>query len=323
MNGFSHGKDTGLIVVRTTIYAVVFVASEMLLVENAMAWTLPSQTAGALMAAWTETGSLGNARPLFSFSTAAGIGLSLLVLWVLATTAGVAVYRQIRDRRAVRRFVDENRQRVIKQLAKPKGSHSMPKSDETASFSSASSRASSAFGLEVAPASDAAHVSDKVAEFPHDIEASEAVVEKIAYGQTEGQKLPKVLCIDDDPDFSRAVKLRLEPYGVDVIRAFSGEQGFWMGLDERPDVIITDLKMPDGEGNYVLGRFRGHPLTENIPIIVMTSNANPGVKRQMLGIGAEAYLTKPLVFDELLRELRQYLTLPREPQPTKHLAEVL
>jgi len=123
-----------------------------------------------------------------------------------------------------------------------------------------------------------------------------------------------VLCIDDDPDVSKALMIRLRPYGVDVLRAFEGMRGYWTALATRPDVIILDLKMPDGEGNYICGRFKSHSLLKDVPVIILTGAANPGMHRLMLSMGADAYLMKPLVFDELLRELRRHLVLPKEPQ---------
>ncbi|MBN1910655.1 MAG: response regulator [Pirellulales bacterium] len=131
--------------------------------------------------------------------------------------------------------------------------------------------------------------------------------------QTEGTHRPKVLCIDDDPDVSRSLATRLRPYGVDVLRAFSGMQGYWMGLDAQPDVIITDLKMPDGEGNYIFTRFKSHPLTKDTPVIVLTGYANPGHKREMLSSGVANYFTKPWDFNELLAELRHHIPLPNTP----------
>jgi two-component system, OmpR family, response regulator RpaA len=117
-------------------------------------------------------------------------------------------------------------------------------------------------------------------------------------------KRPKILCIDDDPRISDALGLRLERYGIDVIAAFQGMQGFWTALDARPDAVICDLVMPGGEGNYIVSRFKSHALTKDVPVMVLTGHRNPAVKRQMLSLGVSAYLTKPLVLDELLRELR-------------------
>ena len=127
---------------------------------------------------------------------------------------------------------------------------------------------------------------------------------------------PKILCIDDDPEISKVLKLRLEPYGVEVLRAFSGMQGYWMALDCLPVAIICDLAMPDGEGNYINARLKAHPMTKDIPLIVLTGQKNPALKRQLLSCGAAGYLEKPLVLDDLLGELRRYLDLtPPEPSP--------
>ena len=122
-----------------------------------------------------------------------------------------------------------------------------------------------------------------------------------------------MLVIDDDPDISRALALRLEGYGIEVIRAFNGLEGFWTGLERLPDLIITDMNMPNGEGNYIFGRFKSHPLTQNIPVIVLTGQDNPGLKRLMLSLGVNAYFQKPIVFEELLHQLRQHLELPAAP----------
>ncbi len=130
---------------------------------------------------------------------------------------------------------------------------------------------------------------------------------------TNEAKRVTVLCIDDDPDISKIIKMRLVAYGVEVLRAFSGMHGFWTALDSRPDVIICDMSMPDGEGNYIIGRFKSHPLTENVPLIILTGQANPGVKRTMLSQGVSAYLTKPLAFDQLLQALRAHIDLPEKP----------
>jgi DNA-binding response OmpR family regulator len=127
---------------------------------------------------------------------------------------------------------------------------------------------------------------------------------------------PKVLCIDDDPDVSKIIQLRLAPYGVEVHRAFQGMQGYWTSIDIRPDVIITDMAMPDGEGNYIFSRLRSHPLTKNTPVIMLTGQCNPGLRRQILSLGVDAYLTKPIVFDDLLQHLRQHIELSDQPLPT-------
>jgi DNA-binding response OmpR family regulator len=123
----------------------------------------------------------------------------------------------------------------------------------------------------------------------------------------------RVLCIDDDPDVSKALKIRLAAYNVEVLRAFNGMQGYWTAIGDRPDAIICDMCMPEGEGNYIISRLKSHPLTENVPLIVLTGQTNPALKRMMLNLGVDAYLFKPLDFDQLLRELRAHLAIPDQP----------
>lgn len=133
---------------------------------------------------------------------------------------------------------------------------------------------------------------------------------------------PRVLAVDDDPDVSRAIKLRLAPFGVEVVQAFTGMQGFWTALKERPDVIVMDFHMPDGYGNYLIGKLKTHTLTKDTPVIVLTGQNFSGKKdfaleREFMGLGADAYLTKPLDFDALLNELRRHIPIrERRPFPT-------
>jgi DNA-binding response OmpR family regulator len=120
----------------------------------------------------------------------------------------------------------------------------------------------------------------------------------------------KILSIDDDPEISSILHARLQPYHIDVLRAFSGMQGFWTAIVDRPSVIISDLVMPDGQGNYIFSRFQNHSLTKDIPFIVLTGQGNEAVKRSLLNLGVAAYLEKPFVFKDLLTELSRHIEIP-------------
>lgn len=120
---------------------------------------------------------------------------------------------------------------------------------------------------------------------------------------------PCVLVIDDDPDIGRAFNIRLKEQGIRVLRALAGMQGYWMALKERPQVIITDYRMPDVYGNHVIWKLREHPLTKDTPLFVLTGRKIEGrpdhaLERQLLTLGATRYFTKPPDFDAILRELQ-------------------
>lgn len=121
---------------------------------------------------------------------------------------------------------------------------------------------------------------------------------------------PWVLCIDDDADFSSVLRLRLEAIGVSVINAFTGMDGFQKAFSEPASAILLDFNMPNGQGDYILQRLKRNPVTMDIPVIVLTGNKDQQLQRRMLSMGAAAFLTKPLEFEDLLAVLQQQIDLP-------------
>jgi DNA-binding response OmpR family regulator len=120
---------------------------------------------------------------------------------------------------------------------------------------------------------------------------------------------PVVLCIDDDPEISEAIALRLRRYKVDVLRAFHGMHGLYLAVACQPDLIITDLSMPQGGGSYLIERLRCHPGTSGLPIIVLTGQRNPQLEITVRQLGAEQILTKPVHFDELAAAINKFVPL--------------
>lgn len=126
-------------------------------------------------------------------------------------------------------------------------------------------------------------------------------------------RTPKVLCIDDDPQVSEVIQYRLADYDVVVLRAYFGTQGIWLAVTQDPDVIITDLRMPQGDGGTVIECLKRNRQTACTPIIVLTGRDEPGLQRKMKENGADGYLVKPVHFSDLLRELQQFVELRPKP----------
>lgn len=129
---------------------------------------------------------------------------------------------------------------------------------------------------------------------------------------------PWVLHIEDDEEFSTAIKLRLEAHGVAVVRANSGVRGYTTAFTQAADAILLDFEMPGAEGDYVLRRLKDNPVTQDIPVIVLTGRHDRALARQMLNLGAERYFTKPVAFEDLLTELRRHIDIL--PAAVDHLA---
>jgi DNA-binding response OmpR family regulator len=131
---------------------------------------------------------------------------------------------------------------------------------------------------------------------------------------------PVVLCIDDDPEISEAISLRLRNYKVDVLRAFHGMHGLYLAIACQPDLIITDLNMPQGGGMYLIERLRSDSCTCGLPIIVLTGQRNPKLEVTVRQLGAEQILTKPVHFDELAAAINKFVPLNTKDVPEHRTA---
>ena len=125
--------------------------------------------------------------------------------------------------------------------------------------------------------------------------------------------VPKILCIDDDPAVGRFIQIHLSKYRVEVLDARYGTHGYWEAMVHRPDVIITDLRMPQGSGDYVVECLKRNMTTRNIPVIVLTGRRDPALQRYLQALGIARYFLKPLPFSELYEELQRHVRLqPRD-----------
>jgi CheY-like chemotaxis protein len=123
------------------------------------------------------------------------------------------------------------------------------------------------------------------------------------------EEVPWVLCIDDDVDFSNALKYWLEDHGVAVSRAYNGMEGYFRAFTWPASAILLDYCMPNGRGDYILSRLKDNPVTKRIPVLIITSVRNESLKRQMLAAGAAEFLTKPVSFRDLQNCLSQYIDI--------------
>ena len=112
-----------------------------------------------------------------------------------------------------------------------------------------------------------------------------------------------LLCVDDDPIVSDALARCLMDYGIQVIRAYDGMQGFWMVLRDKPGAVISDLSMPNGNGIEMIECLRGNAETEFLPIIVLTGSNDATLRRRLRNLSVSAILEKPASPSEIVVEL--------------------
>jgi two-component system, OmpR family, KDP operon response regulator KdpE len=117
----------------------------------------------------------------------------------------------------------------------------------------------------------------------------------------------KILIVDDEQSIRRFLKVTLSAQGYTVIEAVSGQQAISLTSEQKPDVIILDLGLPDIDGVEVTKLLR--QWTE-VPIIILSVRGSESDKIAALDAGANDYLTKPFGVGELLARLRVALRDP-------------
>jgi DNA-binding response OmpR family regulator len=115
---------------------------------------------------------------------------------------------------------------------------------------------------------------------------------------------PKVLVIDDEPGLLTLVQVGLAQEGFQVLAASNGKDGLRMAYDNRPDVILLDIMMPEMDGFDVCQRLR-HVC--DTPILMLTAKSDRQDIIKGLTLGADDYITKPFNLDELRARIHTIL----------------
>lgn len=122
---------------------------------------------------------------------------------------------------------------------------------------------------------------------------------------TNSQKT--VMIIEDEPEAAELFAEMMRVNGFRVLKMFSSAPAIPLISQEKPDVIILDVMMPDISGLEVLRYMRREPELLSIPVIVVSAKSMPSDIRTGLEAGASIYLTKPVGFLDLKQAVEQVL----------------
>jgi two-component system, OmpR family, KDP operon response regulator KdpE len=111
----------------------------------------------------------------------------------------------------------------------------------------------------------------------------------------------KVLLVDDDATLRRTLGIGLRAEGHEVLIAADGRSALQALREDKPDIVVLDLGLPDLSGVEVLRRLRAW---STIPVVVLSARAESTEKVQALDLGADDYVTKPFGMEELLARVR-------------------
>jgi two-component system LytT family response regulator len=119
--------------------------------------------------------------------------------------------------------------------------------------------------------------------------------------------MSKILILEDDENVRLPLIDLLEAENYEVFSAPDGKKGIELARKEKPDLIVSDIMMPELDGHGVFEALQKDPVTAVIPFIFLTAKTDPSDIREGLGLGADDYITKPFEQEDLLDSIQTRL----------------
>ncbi|OFZ96236.1 MAG: hypothetical protein A3H35_12075 [Betaproteobacteria bacterium RIFCSPLOWO2_02_FULL_62_17] len=127
--------------------------------------------------------------------------------------------------------------------------------------------------------------------------------------------MARILIVDDDEGMTDLLKLHLRREGLEIETAADAVIALRSIMKQLPDLVLLDIEMPYMGGLELLKALKSDPMTKHRPVIVLTSRTDEDCYVQAKSLGADAFFTKPVSKEHLLREvafrLAQSLAAPR------------
>ncbi len=117
-----------------------------------------------------------------------------------------------------------------------------------------------------------------------------------------------ILVVDDERGFCDVVTVILETQGYEVHMAHHANDAFGMLDKTRPDLILTDMMMPDIDGVGLIKRLQETPAWADIPVVVISAYSEPEIQENALEAGASGFMSKPFSASELRSTVGAYFT---------------
>ena len=121
---------------------------------------------------------------------------------------------------------------------------------------------------------------------------------------------PRVLVVDDYPDAREMYAEYLEFAGFEVVEAENGMEALQRAVETTPDIILMDLSLPVMDGWEATRRLKADKRTAPIPVVALTGHALAGISEGAKRAGCDAFVTKPCLPEDLVKEIRRILDAP-------------
>ena len=127
-------------------------------------------------------------------------------------------------------------------------------------------------------------------------------------GHQQSARRKRILIVEDDPRSIMLLNDFLKAKGYDTLQTSAGRDAINLARNERPDLILMDIRLPDISGLDAARLLKKDDQTKDIPIIAVTAFILPGDEADALESGCDAYLGKPLKIGSLLRIIESFFS---------------
>jgi DNA-binding response OmpR family regulator len=117
--------------------------------------------------------------------------------------------------------------------------------------------------------------------------------------------MTKILIAEDDRDIRELIAISLTYAGYEVVSASDGQQAVDLTIEEKPDLIMLDVRMPRLTGFQALEQIKEQPEFEDVPVVILSAKGQETEIQSGLDLGASQYILKPFAPDELIEKIRQ------------------
>lgn len=122
----------------------------------------------------------------------------------------------------------------------------------------------------------------------------------------------RILIVDDEIDIVDTIQFMLESQNFECLAAYDGEDALLKAKTENPDLILLDIMLPKMDGYKVCRLLKFDEKYKDIPIIMLTAKAQDVDKLMGKETGADEYVCKPFVMDDLVKMIRGYLKVTND-----------
>lgn len=133
----------------------------------------------------------------------------------------------------------------------------------------------------------------------------------------------RILVVEDNMDNYELVRFVLERAGYDVFLAMNGRDGVAAARLQKPDLILTDLTMPEMDGWAAAEKLKADEITRSIPLYALSAHTLPSDRKRALEAGCDGYISKPIHMAGFLDVVERALGRKKEKKKTRKSHEII